>query len=379
VDSGSKRPFMHGEMNFNVLNLADLGPVIGTKATADITVDQPTGQQTNGPTEKLPKDAQARPQTDASSKEPEPAPPPKPVKTQGQVLPKIPFQAKRWDSVDANVKLNAKRIERPKQLPIENLATRLQMRDAKLTLDPLDFGIAGGHLAGAIMLDGSQEPIQAHLNMKVSKLALNKMFPTLKLEKTSFGQINGAFDLKGHGDAVATMLGTSNGKLSLIIEGGKISRLMMEAINLHLLEILQLKLTGDQIVGINCGVADFNVKNGTMNTNLMLLDTDITSIFGDGTINLSNERMNLVINQKTKKTSPVALTSPIYVQGTFGDPNVHLDVKRIATKGLGAIALGIITPLLALIPLVDPDTGFENECSKILQRQRTRTPAVKAP
>jgi AsmA protein len=359
VDAGSKRPFMHGELRFNVLDLADLGPVIGTSSTQDITVDKTPP----------PQDKTDTAQTDEKSA--------KPVKTAGHVLPSVPFETQRWNSVDADVKLHAKRIERPKQLPIENLDTRLQMRDATLTLEPLDFGIAGGHLAGTVMLDGHEEPIQAHIKMNVSRFRLNRMFPTLKLEDTNVGEINGAFDLKGHGDAVATMLGTANGKMSLIIASGEISRLMMESISLHLLEILQLKLTGDEKIRINCGVADFNVHNGTMNTNLLLLDTSITSIFGNGDINLSNERMNMVINQETKKTSPIALTSPIYIQGTFGDPDVHLDRKRIATKGLGALALGAIAPLLALIPLVDPDKGAENECTQILKRQRAKTEEVR--
>lgn len=364
VDSGAARPFMHGELSSNLLDIADLGPVIGTKATTDITVSgPPPGQeQSQGTTKKSAGSANATTTI---------------VRTGTQVLPKVPFQTKRWDSVDADVKINAKRIQRPKELPIENLVTHLQMRDSQIMLDPLDFGIAGGHLAGTVTLDGRQEPIQAHAKMKVSQLVLNKMFPTLKLNKTSVGQINGAFDLAGRGDAVASMLGTSNGKMSMIIDGGQISRLMMEAISLHLLEILQLKLTGDQIININCGAADFNVKNGTMNTNLLLLDTDVTSIFGDGTIDLSSERMHMTINQKTKKTSPVALTSPILVEGTFGHPDVHLDKKRIATRGLGALALGAIMPLLALIPLVDPNTGFQNECSKILQQEHVHMPAAK--
>ncbi|GBG15037.1 AsmA family protein [Novimethylophilus kurashikiensis] len=362
VDAGSKRPFMHGEMRFDVLDLADLGPVIGTSSTQDITVDETPPTQD---------------ETDTAKTEEKADKPAKRVKTSGHVLPSVPFKTQRWNSVDADVKLHAKRIERPKQLPIENLDTRLQMRDAKLTLEPLDFGIAGGHLAGNVMLDGHEDPIQAHIKMNVSRFRLNRMFPTLKLEDTNVGEINGAFDLKGHGNAVANMLGSSNGKMSLIIAGGEISRLMMEAVSLHLLEILQLKITGDKPIRINCGVADFNVRNGTMNTNLLLLDTSITSIFGDGDINLSNERMNMVINQETKKTSPIALTSPIYIQGTFGDPDVHLDKKRIATKGLGALALGAITPLLALIPLVDPDKGFENECTQILKRQRAKTEEVR--
>ncbi len=278
--------------------------------------------------------------------------------------------------MDTDVKLSARHIRRPEALPIENLVTRIRMQDSVLTLDPLDFGVAGGHLAGTISLNGREEPIQAHAKMRAQHLALNQMFPKLKLSKTSIGQLNGEFDLAGKGNAVAAMLGTSNGNMTLIVGPGKISKLMMEMINLHLLEILQLKLSGDEIININCGLADFNVKRGAMDTNLLLLDTSITSIFGSGKVDLASENLDIVINQKPKKTSPVSLRTPIYVRGTLGSPDVSLDKKQIATRGLGAIALGALSPILALIPLVDPETGFENECGKLLHGARARAIGV---
>src|SRR5207244_12053797 len=113
-DLGGKRAYMHGAVESKVLNLADLGPLVGT--------DQP--------------------------------------KEEG-VLPDMPFDSDRWDSIDADVKIVAGSIKRPKQLPLEHLAARIQMRDKVLTLEPFDFGIAGGRTAGTIKLDGQKEPIAA--------------------------------------------------------------------------------------------------------------------------------------------------------------------------------------------------------------------------
>ena len=66
---------------------------------------------------------------------------------QSHVLPDIPFHTDRWDSVNADVKLRAKSIVRAKALPLENLDVHLKMRDQVLSLEPLDFGFAGGKLS----------------------------------------------------------------------------------------------------------------------------------------------------------------------------------------------------------------------------------------
>ena len=145
------------------------------------------------------------------------------------------------------------------------------------------------------------------------------------------------------------MLATSNGKAGLLVANGEISELTMQQIGLHLVEILQLKLTGDRRVKLRCGVADFGVKGGLMQANALILDTDVSTIVGRGTIDLGHESLDITLVPKTKHFSPVALRTPIYVKGTFSKPQVGLDTATIAMRGGGALLLGLVNPLLALI------------------------------
>ena len=341
VDVGGKRPYLHGEVLSQLLDFADLGPLIGAKqgsAGKPATSQSGTGQGATIP------------------------------KTAGRhVLPELPFHTERWDSVDADLKFSAKTIHRAKELPIDNLVTRLQLRDSVLTLDPLDFGVAGGNLAGTVSLNGRADPIQAHIKVRVRKMLISELFPTFDRNKTSIGQVNGEIDLAGHGNAVSGMLANADGKVALVIAGGKISRLMMESVGLHLWEILQLKVTGDQIIGIRCGVADFKVKNGVMTTNTLVLDTDVTHIGGTGTIDLGKETLDLILTPETKKTSPVALRGPIHIRGSLGKPDVSVDTAQVATRSLGAIALGVVNPLLSLLALVETGPGIDSDCGRLIR------------
>jgi len=345
VDGGGKRPFLQGNLTFQLLDLADLGAPIGVSNQNKGKVPIP-GPAT--PTRQTMPAASAA----ASNKR--------------DVLPALPFRTERWNSVDADVRIEAKRIQRARALPIENLVTRVRMNDSVLTLDPLKFGVAGGTLAGAITLNGQHDPIQAGLNIHARKLLLNQLFPTIKLSKTSIGQINGDFDLRGTGSAVGQMLASADGKVVLLIDGGEISKLMMETIGLHLWEILQLKITGDKVIKLNCALADFDVKKGVMQTRTMLLDTQITTITGSGDINLAQETLNLDLTPHTKVISPLALRSPIYIRGKFAKPQVSVDKTRLALRGAGAIALGVINPFLAIIPLVDTGPGKNSECGRLI-------------
>jgi len=340
IDSSGKRLSMNADLVSNLLDIADLGPLIGARPGSLQAAKQAAlpPAQTSSPTPK-----------------------------QARVLPDMPFKTDRWDSVDAEVSLKAKTIRRTKELPLEDLVTHLSLRDSVLTLDPLNFGVAGGQLNAVISLDGRKDPIQARARVRAKKILIAKLFPTVELSKTSIGQVNGEFDLSGTGNSVARMLASSSGKMGMVVASGEISKLMMEKAGLHLWEILELKVTGDRLVKLRCAVADFTVKQGVMHADALIFDTEITTIIGTGSIDLAQEKLNLTLNQKTKNTSPLALRSPIYIRGNFAKPEAGVDKARVAARALGALALGAVNPLLALMPLIDPGPGKDSDCGQLVR------------
>jgi AsmA protein len=333
VDTGGKRRAMQGNLVSNLFDIADLGPLIGLR---------PGSLQA------------ARKATPATA----------------HVLPDLPFKAERWDSVDAEVTLHARTLRHAKALPLENLKTHLSLRDAVLTLDPLDFGLAGGQLQAMISLDGRRDPIQAHARIKARTIQLARLFPSIKLNRNSIGQINGVLELKGQGDSVRSMLANADGKVGLVVARGEISQLMLEKAGIHLWEILRLNVTGDKLVKLRCGVADFDVKQGIMQANALVFDTEVTTLFGTGSIDLGQEKLDLTLRQKTKNTSPLALRSPIHIRGSFARPEVEVDKGQMTVRALGAIALGMLNPVLALIPLIDTDPGSDSDCAQLVRDAR---------
>ena len=329
-DLGGKRPFMHGELNSKLLNLADLGPLVGT--------DQPKESQ--------------------------------------GVLPDMPFDSDRWDSIDADVKINAGSIQRPKALPLEKLSTRIQMRDKVLTLEPFTVSVAGGEIAGNIKLDGRQEPIASTTALRVKDLQLPKLFPTLEKNQASIGDINGLIELAGRGDSVAEMLGSANGKVGLFMDGGKISRFMMEVVALDVWGAAKVKLEGDEPVDVRCAIADFAAKDGILNTNVFVFDTQVVNVGGEGTVNLKNETMNLKLNPEPKNQSIASLNSPLFIKGTFGAPKFNVEWKRVGAKGIAATVLGLISPALAVLPLMKHGDDKDSPCAQLIA---DATKSTKAP
>lgn len=334
VDMAARRPFLTATLDSSRLDFSDLGPLVGARDTGQT-------RARGGP-------------------------------ARDRVLPAVAFRTQRWPRMDADVTLNARSISRPDALPIDRLSTRLRLNDAVLRLDPLKFDVAGGTLAGTVKLDGRKTPIRAAVDMQARSMKIARLFPAADINKASVGEFNGDIELAGVGDTVADMLGRADGQLAMVVEGGIVSRLMMETVSLHLLEMLQLKLTGDEVARIRCGIADFGVKKGIMRANTLILDTDIVRIDGGGRIDLRQEELDLRIVPKSKKLSLVALRTPIHIEGRLSRPEASLDTGKLAVRGLAAVALGAVNPALGLIPLIETRTGADSECRRLIAETNAR-------
>jgi AsmA protein len=330
-DTSGERPLMKGDLHSKMLDLADLGTLVGT--------DQPS---------------------------------------KSGVLPDAPFEPTRWKSVDADVKFKAGTLQRPEQLPLENLNTRVRMNDSVLTLDPLEFGTAGGKLAGTIKLDGRQETIRADARIRAQKLQFAKLFPTVKVAQASVGDLSGVIELKGSGNSVARMLGSSSGKIGLFMDGGSVSELVMEMMAIDLWGITKVKLQGDRQIEIRCVIGDFGVKEGVAEANALIFDTEVVNIAGSGTINLKTEELDLTLRPRPKTGSIASLRSPLYIRGTFSKPQVAPDMKRIAARGIGVAAMVILNPLLAVLPLLDDGSGKDSNCSQLISELQGKGGAAAA-
>lgn len=326
------RPILEGAVESNYLNFSDLSPLIGADSKAS---KAERGDQTVQPPDK--------------------------------VLPVETFNNKRWTRVDTDVQFTGHRIVRKQQLPIDNLVTRVRLKDGVLSLAPLKFGIAGGKLVSNLTLNGNSTPIKADLKLSARHLALKRLFPKMMTMQSSLGEINGDAALSASGNSVADLLGSSNGEIKAVINQGTMSKLLLEEMGLNIGSVVVTQLFGDKQVQLNCAISDFNVENGVMHARAFVVDTEDATIHMEGIVNLAKEQLALSIYPQTKGLRLISLRSPLYVKGSFKNPKVEVDKGVLALKAGSALALGVLAPVAAaLIPLVNVGPGEKSPCGTLL-------------
>ena len=303
------------------------------------------------------------------------------LQPEGKVLPVEEFKTERWTVLDADVRFAADRVIRDKALPISKLSTHLTMKDAVLTLDPLEFGMAGGTVRSTIRLDGSgregKNAIKSTAKVAARKIQIKQLFPQVEqIQQATVGQVNGDAQLSAVGNSVASLLARSNGELKAVIDRGTVSKMLLEMAGLNVGNIILTKLFGDKQVQINCVAADFDVSSGIAKTRSFVVDTEEALITVDGAVNLAGEQLDLRINPQTKALRIFSLRAPLYVRGPFKKPDVSIDKGVLALKAGGAAALAAAAaPVAALLPLINAGPGEDSDCARLVAQAKEKPSA----
>lgn len=272
----------------------------------------------------------------------------------GKLFPRDEFKLEKLRAMDANVRLRAARIN-TQTLPVDDMDAKLALKAGVMTLAPLNFGVADGDIRSTIRMDAREgNVIRTRADITAKGLTLGKLMPKVKLGQNAIGSLGGDIKINTTGNSIAKMLGNADGEADVGMGKGSISKLLMEMAAIDIAGIIKVKLTGDQQLPVRCAFGDFTIQNGIMNTRSLAFDTDDTVITGDGTINLREERLDLTLRPKTRRFSPLSLRSPLYVQGSFKDPSIRPDYKRVGLRAAVAVALGAVTaPAAALAATTD--------------------------
>jgi AsmA family protein len=345
VDTGPKRHVMKADLVSNLLDFDDLAGFIGGKpGTKD--------PKTTSDQEK--KQAAADTQND-------------------RLFPDQPYDLERLKTMDADVRLRAKRILAP-NLPIDDLNAKLTLNDGVLKFEPTVFGVANGRIEIYSTFDGSRRPSKVSIDARLRQLDLKRFLKGEFAQKT-IGPIGGRIVLSGSGQSFRELMATASGNTFVMMSGGEISELLVRLAGLNVARALGVVVRGDKPIPIRCALLDLDGKDGQMGVQTLVFDTAKSVIVGEGKIDLRQEKLDIVLTPVPKDFSPLSLRSFIRVNGTLKNISAFPDPIKTGTESLLAKVFNILT-ILVLSPLQPRDLGQgqDVDCDALIASIQKRDP-----
>ncbi|HEV8342059.1 MAG TPA: AsmA family protein [Candidatus Binatia bacterium] len=345
VDLGPKRPVMKADLVSNRLDFDDLAGFIGgTPGTnAGETVSE---EQKKEATEKQ----------------------------NGRIFPDQRYDLERLRAMDADVQMRAKQILAP-NLPIDNLNAKLTLNDGVLKFEPAAFGVANGRIELYSTFDGSRQPPKVKIDARARKLDLKRFLGDSSFAQKSLGPIGGRVAISGTGQSFSELMATASGDTFVVMSGGQISGLLVELAGLDVAEALGYLIRGDESIPIHCALVDIKGTDGQMGVQTLVFDTADTVVYGEGKIDLRDEKLNIVLTPVPKDFSLFSLRSFIRVTGGFKNVSVFPDPLKTGTESLLAKIFNVIVMLASSV--VQPRDlwwGSDVDCDTLLAGLQKKDP-----
>ncbi|MEJ8825075.1 AsmA family protein [Variovorax humicola] len=340
------RPLLTADLHSKLLNIADLGPLVGVQTKG--SGGKPAASQA---------ETRNRPAAKAKERATDP----------DHVLPAGTFEGSRLQKIDAEVDLIATRLVVPDALPLESLKASLRLHDAMLEVAPLDFGFAGGTIASRVSLDAREPTLKSDVQVDLQRVRVDHLVPDNETIAKGAGRVGATLHLKGTGNSIADAAAQADGRIAVTVVNGRISNLLDAASGLNGGKVLALLLGGDKDIVIRCGGVAFDVAGGRGKSTLFVLDTEQTQVLGSGRFDLEHERFDMTVAPKPKEFGLLSLRTPVRVYGSFKRPDYEVVKGPLLARAGGALALAAVNPLAALLPLIETGPGQETNCANVQQ------------
>lgn len=335
ISTGGERPDITAEMRSRRVDLADLGGFFGATPGRTSTPGQTPEQRA----------AVAR--AAASPK----------------LLPTSPINLPRLRAADIHLRYRADRIE-GRYMPFDRMEFALDIVDGVATLHPISFGVGRGTLAGQFVLTPREDgTLHAKGEWEARRLDISRLLGAAGAGGA--GTLGGVGSLDGTGRSVSEILGRADGAASFVTVGGNVSSLLVDLSGLQFGNALLSALGIPTRTKIECLIADFTMRRGTLTSRTVLLDTETSLTTGGGTLDLGREQLDWRLRTDAKRVSVGTLPTPIRLTGSLKDPSIQPEVGEVAARAGAAVGLGLLFPPLAVLPLVQMGVGENNQCEAL--------------
>jgi len=248
---------------------------------------------------------------------------------------------------------------------------RAQVTEGRLFLGPAEVNIPGGTVRLSLLYEPSAAGVRVRAGAYVENFDYGILARRIRPDTPAEGTFSMLLELGSRAPSLPRAMEHANGRIDVAVWPRKLSsgELDLWAVNVFL-ALLPLIDPSDEPV-VNCVVARFNLKDGKLTDDAILVDTSRMRVSGKGGADFRDETLAFRLQPQAKGAQFFSLATPVDVTGTFTDfsvgPSVG-DVLLTLARFFGSV---VVVPFQWLTEGPIPRDGAD-VCTDPLRPKRER-------
>ncbi|MCG7359206.1 AsmA-like C-terminal region-containing protein, partial [Roseomonas mucosa] len=237
----------------------------------------------------------------------------------------------RLAALEADLRLRVGLL-RAGRLDWRNGEAVLALHGGRLLADPLAIDGAGGRIALRVAAEGAASPPSLDVSAHAPSVDLAALLPALGLPGGVSGMLDAETALSARGRTLREMAAGLNGSLGLALADGRVDISLLDAVAGDLRRLLLPNAPRNGSEAVRCLALRLQARDGVASAQAMLLETDIASVLGSGSVDLGQERLDLRLLPRAR-LGGIGLAIPVVVDGALAQPRLRADPQGAASAG----------------------------------------------
>ena len=277
------------------------------------------------------------------------------------------------DSANTDISLVVKNLIY-KKATLKDVKTKVVAKNntAELNIESLNY--LGADLRANAFVDADKN-IYSH-RLFTENFDLGQLLSDIDASETLQGKIDASIDVNSYGTSSQQLANNASGKITVVMTEGSLADAPIDLLASNLLVELMPGKSKKKNTKVECLFVQFSGTEGVFKSDATLLNTENIVMQTNGSVDLSKEKLNLLLIPKPKNIELFTLDANIRVAGDLQDPSFSLDKASVFKKLLKSAATVALGPAALAVPFASMGGDKSEKCFSEVASATTR--AVKA-
>jgi hypothetical protein len=221
----------------------------------------------------------------------------------------------------------------------------LKLQDGRLDLDPLALNLPGGGMRLSMAYDVKESEVDFLVAAYVERFDYGIIARRLNRADDLRGMFSLDLELSGRAPSLDSIMRNANGTLDFAVWPTELRSGMFNLWSANLVLTLLPLIDPGLKSQVNCIVGRFDLKDGDLSDDKIVIDTTTLRIRGAGHANLGTEELAFVFRPRAKGLALFRLQTPLRVSGTLTDQRFGFTQEDVFVSVLRLVASPVLVPL----------------------------------
>ena len=225
----------------------------------------------------------------------------------------------------------------------------LQLQDGDLALNPLFIALPGGEVNARGHLRAQEEGFSIGLKADVDRLDYGVLARRIDPHTNMQGDVSFRMDIETVADNPEDLFSHARGDFGFAVWPRDFEAGIIDLWAVGLATAVLPRLGPSDPSQLNCAVGTFQLQDGQMKDNVLMLDTSKMQVLGHSDIDFTHEKINLVLVPRAKSAQIFGLSLPVMVNGSFSDFGFGIPSGELIVTTIRFLTSPVIAPLRWLL------------------------------